>query len=132
MPSQQAACACVFLNRFSFPSFFDSTHLFLTLTTTTKTSRRPEMNVFLAASLKSLNKQEYQQSASPRCLCERRHTGLFVLSPDRKVLFRDNVERAFFFFVCASWRGHFVRFHMHLATACVCVGERALEDNIVT
>lgn len=104
---------CVFLNRISFPSFFDSTHLFLTLTTTAKTSRRPEMSVFLAASLKSLNKQEYQQSASPRCLCERRHTGLFVLRPGRKLLFRDTVARSFFFFspARASWRGRLERFH---------------------
>lgn len=116
MPSQRAACVCLcvfFLNRFSFPSFFDSTHLFLTLTTTAKTSRRPERSVFLAASLKSLNKQEYQQSASPRCLCKRRHTGLFVLGPDRKLLFRDTVSRSFFFFfpARASWRGRLKKFH---------------------
>lgn len=128
---------CVFLNRISFPSFFDSTHLFLTLTTTAKTSRRPEMSVFLAASLKSLNKQEYQQSASPRCLCERRHTGLFVLGPDRKLLFRDTVARSFFFFspllvlhgedASKDFTHSFAGVcDVHLATVCVCKrkGER--------
>lgn len=133
---------CVFLNRISFPSFFDSTHLFLTLTTTAKTSRRPEMSVFLAASLKSLNKQEYQQSASPRCLCERRHTGLFVLGPDRKLLFWDTVARSFFFFFpCSCFMARTPRKISHtplLESAtftlppCVCVRERASEDNAVT
>lgn len=89
------------------------------------------MSVFLAASLKSLNKQEYQQSASPRCLCERRHTGLFVLGPDRKLLFRDTVARSFFFVFFSLLVRHgenamkdFTRSFagvcdVHLATVCV-------------
>lgn len=106
----------VFWASFLFLLFFDLAHLFLTLTTTTKTSHRPEMSLFLTVSLNGLNKQEYQQSASRHCLFECCYCGFHVSKSDRKLLFQDTVDWTFllvclFFVVRVSCRRRLQIFH---------------------
>lgn len=64
MERREASCRVVVVVLF----FFDSNHLFLTPLSRhrPRTSRKPKLA--FRHELKSLNKQKYQQSASPRCL----------------------------------------------------------------